>query len=120
MGEVFGPLSYLFPWRECVAKKKPVQEKETIENVESNESRQNTPDQGEDVKKVNASTLYKSEDFKPDNLRMLTDGLWKYVTFEINAIHKSIFHCDLAKNYGLKKGHLVMIVDNDSVKTVVV
>lgn len=54
------------------------------------------------------------------NLRMLTDGLFRYNCENVQAISRDFFMCEGAKNYGVRKGQIVMLVDADEVKTVLV
>lgn len=54
------------------------------------------------------------------NLKMLTDGLFRYNCENIRAIPRDFFMCEGARNYGVRKGQIVMLVDANEVKTVLV
>lgn len=60
------------------------------------------------------------EGFEGKNLHMIADGLFRYQCEEVSHLPRDFFSQAAAKNYGLRKGDLVLIYDNDSVKTVVV
>lgn len=53
-------------------------------------------------------------------LKMLTDGLYKYECLSVENLDREIFSCDMAKKYGVRKGQIVMLVDANEVKTVLV
>lgn len=60
------------------------------------------------------------EGFEGKNLHMIADGLFRYKCAEVKDIPKELFSSPAAKNYGLRKGDLVLVYDEDSVKNIVV
>lgn len=58
--------------------------------------------------------------FDGAKLRMVADGFYKYKCEENTLVAKETFHGEAAKMFGLRKGDIVYVIDEDSVKLVLV
>ena len=60
------------------------------------------------------------EEFSSQKLHMVADRLFRYDCQDIKAIKKDFFLSDAAKAFGLRKGDLVILVDSEETKNLVV
>jgi len=61
-----------------------------------------------------------AESFEIIKLKMLTDGLFKYECQSVHELDRDIFTSETARKYGVRKGNIVMIHDQDEVKSILV
>lgn len=61
------------------------------------------------------------EGFDPKlNLRTVTNGVWRYICKDVDAVNASVFSSPLAKDFGIRENDMIFLVANKKHRIVVV
>lgn len=101
--------------------KAPKRNEDKVSNVETAPITEETKlsEEIEPVKTEEVQFIAK-EEFSSQKLHMIADRLFRYDCLNIKNIKRDFFLSDAAKAFGLRKGDLVILVDSDETKNLVV